>query len=128
MTLLNFGPGDDPGPDFAALVRRASLAPVVPDAPVDARFQVTHGTTCVAIRYADGVVKHRLDELDDGRVGRAFLDRERIEVDARLLELLIELFGERDDLVGAAIYEVDCAQQRRFFRERETHGLAEDSR
>ena len=56
VTLLNFGPGDDPGPDFAALVRRAGLAPVVPDAPVDARFQVTHGTTCVAIRYADGVV------------------------------------------------------------------------
>ena len=56
MTFLNFGPGDDPGPDFAALVRRAGLAPVVPDAPVDARFQVTHGTTCVAIRYADGVV------------------------------------------------------------------------
>ena len=28
----------------------------MPDGPVDARFQVTHGTTCVAIRYADGVV------------------------------------------------------------------------
>ena len=56
MTLLNFGPGDDPGPDFAALVRRAGLSPAVPDGPVDARFQVTHGTTCVAIRYADGVV------------------------------------------------------------------------
>ena len=28
----------------------------MPDGPVDARFQVTHGTTCVAVRYADGVV------------------------------------------------------------------------
>ncbi|MDQ2678017.1 MAG: proteasome subunit beta [Actinomycetota bacterium] len=37
-------------------MRRAGLSPVVPDGPVDARFQVTHGTTCVAIRYADGVV------------------------------------------------------------------------
>ncbi len=56
MTLPNFASGTDPGPDFAALVRSAGLAPVVPDTPVDARFQVTHGTTCVAVRYADGVV------------------------------------------------------------------------
>lgn len=56
MTLPNFSSGTDPGPDFAALVRHAGLAPVVPDGPVDARFQVTHGTTCVAIRYADGVI------------------------------------------------------------------------
>ena len=56
MTLPNFSPGTDPGPDFAALVRHAGLAPAAPDSPVDARFQVTHGTTCVAIRYADGVV------------------------------------------------------------------------
>jgi proteasome beta subunit len=56
VTLPYFSPGADPGPDFAALVRHAGLAPVVPDAPVDARFQVTHGTTCVAIRYSDGVV------------------------------------------------------------------------
>lgn len=48
--------GDDPGPDFAALVRRAGLAPGVPDSPVDARFPVTHATTCIAIRYADGVI------------------------------------------------------------------------
>ena len=56
MTLPNFSPDADPGPDFVALVRRAGLWPVVPDGPVDARFSVTHGTTCVAIRYADGVV------------------------------------------------------------------------
>ncbi len=56
MTLPNFTLGDDPGPDFAALVRRAGLAPAPPDSPVDARFQITHGTTCVAVRYGDGVV------------------------------------------------------------------------
>lgn len=56
MTLLHFTPGDDPGPDFAALVRRAGLAPEAPTSPVDARFPVTHATTCVAVRYADGVV------------------------------------------------------------------------
>ena len=56
MTLPNYRPGDDPGPDFAALVRRAGLSPAVPDGPVDARLRVTHGTTCVAVRYGDGVV------------------------------------------------------------------------
>jgi len=56
VTLPQFGPGEDPGPDFAALVRHAGLAPTVPDSPVDARLAVTHGTTCVAIRYSDGVV------------------------------------------------------------------------
>jgi proteasome beta subunit len=51
-----FAPQDDPGPDFAALVRRAGLMPPVPDGPVDGRIPVPHGTTCVAVRYADGVV------------------------------------------------------------------------
>ena len=56
MTLPSFPPGADPGPDFASLVRHAGLAPSVPDSPVDERFQVTHGTTCVAVRYSGGVV------------------------------------------------------------------------
>ena len=56
MNLPQFPAGSDPGPDFAALVRHAGLAPVVPDQPVDHRLPVTHGTTCVAIRYGDGVV------------------------------------------------------------------------
>jgi len=56
VTLPNFRAGHDPGPDFAALVRHAGLSPAVPDVPVDTRFQVTHGTTCVAVRYGDGVV------------------------------------------------------------------------
>jgi proteasome beta subunit len=56
VTLPQFRPGEDPGPGFAALVRHAGLAPSVPDSPVDARLAITHGTTCVAIRYGDGVV------------------------------------------------------------------------
>lgn len=56
MNLPNFSGADDPGPDFAALVRRAGLSPQVPDAPVDARLTITHGTTCVALKYADGAL------------------------------------------------------------------------
>jgi proteasome beta subunit len=51
-----FRPDDDPGPDFAALVRRVGLVPDPPTADVADRLTVTHGTTVVAIRYADGVV------------------------------------------------------------------------
>jgi proteasome beta subunit len=51
-----FTPGDDPGPDFAALIRRVGLSPAVPTADVSDRLTITHGTTVVAIRYADGVV------------------------------------------------------------------------
>ena len=56
MNLPSFSHDSDPGPDFAALVRRAGLSPAIPDGPVDARLTITHGTTCVAVRYADGVV------------------------------------------------------------------------
>ena len=56
MNLPSFSSTEDPGPDFAALVRRAGLSPVVPDGPVDGRLTFTHGTTCVAVRYVDGVV------------------------------------------------------------------------
>lgn len=56
VNLPSFSNDSDPGPDFAALVRLAGLSPVVPDGPVDARLTITHGTTCVAIRYAGGVV------------------------------------------------------------------------
>jgi proteasome beta subunit len=56
VNLPSFSPQDDPGPDFAALVRLAGLVPPVPGAPVDQRLAVPHGTTCVAIRCLDGVV------------------------------------------------------------------------
>ncbi|HYD09163.1 MAG TPA: proteasome subunit beta, partial [Acidimicrobiales bacterium] len=53
MTFPRFAPGEDPGPSFAELLRRTGFVPPIPTAPLD---QVTHGTTVVAIRYADGVV------------------------------------------------------------------------
>ncbi len=57
MAMPFFSPGDDPGPDFAELLRRTS--PPSPatqlSTPIDPTLYA-HGTTCVAIRYADGVV------------------------------------------------------------------------
>ncbi|MFT7473172.1 MAG: proteasome beta subunit [Verrucomicrobiales bacterium] len=55
MTLPYFVPGDDPGPDFARLVRRQGTEPF-PPAHGASSSDITHGTTCVAVRYADGVV------------------------------------------------------------------------
>lgn len=51
-----FQPADDPGPDFASLLRRTGVAPdPVPTGATDL-LTITHGTTCVAVRYANGVV------------------------------------------------------------------------
>src|SRR5690349_22725690 len=56
MAMPFFTPGkDDPGPDFAELLRRTGAVPPHQPMTVDPT-QITHGTTCVAIRYADGVV------------------------------------------------------------------------
>jgi proteasome beta subunit len=58
VALPLFPPGDDPGPSFAALLRRTDpAAPLLP--PTDASagaLSVRHGTTVVALRYADGVI------------------------------------------------------------------------
>jgi proteasome beta subunit len=62
-----FPPGEDPGPSFAALIRRDPLAgdlrrpggaAVVPAGAgaTHGAPAVAHGTTVVALRYADGVV------------------------------------------------------------------------
>jgi proteasome beta subunit len=56
MTLPLFAPDDDPGPSFLALLERLDLLPAAPTASVSDTFAVTHGTTVVAVRYADGVV------------------------------------------------------------------------
>ncbi|MCU1355238.1 MAG: Proteasome endopeptidase complex [Acidimicrobiales bacterium] len=56
MQIPVFSVADDPGPDFASLLRRQGLSAAVPDGPVSAAGAVPHGTTVVAIRYADGVV------------------------------------------------------------------------
>lgn len=58
MSLPMFRPSEDPGPDFTEVLRRVGAEPYrtasVPGAP--APFDVRHGTTIVAIRYAEGVV------------------------------------------------------------------------
>ncbi len=56
VTMPFFKPQDDPGPDFAGLIRRIGFEPPAPTSPVGAAFDITHATTCVAVRYADGVL------------------------------------------------------------------------
>jgi proteasome beta subunit len=57
MTLPIFRADDDPGPSFLDVLRRAGGAPRWGDVSRDIRpHELTHGTTVVAIRYADGVV------------------------------------------------------------------------
>src|SRR2546429_8281177 len=54
-----FGPGFDPGPSFAELLRRTSApdaGPVQAPGAQQASVDIPHGTTVVAIRFADGVV------------------------------------------------------------------------
>jgi proteasome beta subunit len=53
MQIPRFAPDDDPGPSFTALLKRAGLNPPVPTSAVT---DVTHATTCVAVRYMDGVI------------------------------------------------------------------------
>ena len=55
MRLPTFPPGDDPGPNFNELLRRVG-AGAPPVSGTNAGFEVTHGTTIVALRYAEGVV------------------------------------------------------------------------
>jgi proteasome beta subunit len=55
--LPKFAPGQDPGPDFASLLRAQGLVPPVIDgrAGDGSLPPVTHATTICAICYADGV-------------------------------------------------------------------------
>jgi proteasome beta subunit len=56
MTLPLFRAHDDPGPSFADVLRRVGQDPGWTDLPRDVHIEVAHGTTVVAVRYADGVV------------------------------------------------------------------------
>ncbi len=54
MTLPTYQPGSDPGPNFIKLL--ASLGYSAPPLDSALRVDAPHGTTIVAIRYADGVL------------------------------------------------------------------------
>jgi proteasome beta subunit len=54
MTLPLFSPGESPGPSFVDLLRKLGAEP--PAVTAEATVPITHGTTIVALRYADGVI------------------------------------------------------------------------
>ena len=63
MSLPRFGPHDDPGPNFAALLRRTRsgtdatpLGAATGHLPAVSPAEIPYGTTCVAVRYDSGVV------------------------------------------------------------------------
>jgi len=62
MTLPRFAPGQDPGPDFAGLLRVQGLVPPSVSLPPGDRGPavgvppITHATTICALRHAQGVV------------------------------------------------------------------------
>ncbi|MGA0217251.1 MAG: proteasome subunit beta [Ilumatobacteraceae bacterium] len=49
-----FTPGDDPGADFPMLLQRSGYGPV--NLPAGSTIESPHATTCVAVRYDNGVV------------------------------------------------------------------------
>jgi len=56
VNLPIFLPQNDPGPDFAELMRRSGFHREISFEGVVPVESFRHGTTCVAIRYADGVL------------------------------------------------------------------------
>jgi proteasome beta subunit len=55
MTMPLFAPGSDPGASFPELLKRVGLADPISSSH-HGDLAVPHATTCVALRYADGVV------------------------------------------------------------------------
>jgi proteasome beta subunit len=56
MGMPVFAPGDDPGSSFPELLRRIGAPAPDVRGDVDALGALPHATTCVAMRFADGVV------------------------------------------------------------------------
>jgi proteasome beta subunit len=54
MSLPLFSPQEDPGPSFVGLLQKLHGTPPVIQG--DPSLTITHGTTIVALRYADGVI------------------------------------------------------------------------
>src|ERR1700737_823547 len=56
MTLPVFRPDEDPGPSFVQLLRQLGREPFRPPEAGQSSFEIRHGTTIAAIRYAEGVI------------------------------------------------------------------------
>jgi proteasome beta subunit len=56
MSIPMFTPGDDPGSNFPELLRRIGVASALPAGDLASLGAVPHATTCVAVRFSDGVV------------------------------------------------------------------------
>ena len=54
MSMPLFTPANDPGSNFTELIRRVGLQPA--HTQWDSGLSVPHATTCLALRYADGVL------------------------------------------------------------------------
>jgi len=54
MAMPMFRPGDDPGSSFPELLRRIGASPAA--AAGGHVLDVPHATTCIALRYGDGVI------------------------------------------------------------------------
>ena len=56
MSLPLFPTTEDPGPDFAALLRRTARPDAKAPLNAESPLAVRHGTTVVSLRYVDGIV------------------------------------------------------------------------
>lgn len=56
MSMPFFRPGDDPGANFSELLHRIGHGPFTGQWSADAIASIPHATTCVGVRYVDGVV------------------------------------------------------------------------
>jgi proteasome beta subunit len=56
VNLPLFRPHDDPGPSFAELLKRSGFEETVSLTDTVPASEFRHGTTCVAVRYAEGVL------------------------------------------------------------------------
>jgi len=93
MSMPFFVPGNDPGPNLPELLRRVGLDPFAvpgntPGATVPAGLDVPHATTCVAVKFADGVVMAGDRRATSGNL-----------ISHRLMEKVVEA----DRLSGVAI-------------------------
>src|SRR6266496_1907747 len=100
-----FGPGFDPGPSFAELLRRTTppdAGPAQAPGAQQASVDIPHGTTVVAIRFADGVVLPGDDYSGVAFAGVAGPGNEMVRLFQTQLEHYEKIEGEALSLEGKA--------------------------